>query len=95
MLLAIQIQELRNRDILVKCRSVYMYSDKTLMLNNGVEVPRIQLGTWLINNDDVRKVIRQAINVGYRAFDTAKTMAMKVVWEKVFGTLMLSIVIFF
>lgn len=49
-----------------------MYSDKTLMLNNGVEVPRIQLGTWLINNDDVRKVIRQAINVGYRAFDTAK-----------------------
>ena len=45
-----------------------MYSDKTLMLNNGmlnngVEVPRIQLGTWLINNDDVRKVIRQAINV--------------------------------
>lgn len=35
-----------------------MYSDKTLMLNNGVEVPRIQLGTWLINNDDVRKVIR-------------------------------------
>lgn len=49
-----------------------MYSDKTLMLNNGVEVPQIQLGTWLINNDDVRKVIRQAINVGYRAFDTAK-----------------------
>ena len=49
-----------------------MYSDKILMLNNGVEVPRIQLGTWLINNDDVRKVIRQAINVGYRAFDTAK-----------------------
>lgn len=49
-----------------------MYSDKTLMLNNGVEVPRNQLGTWLINNDDIRKVIRQAINVGYRAFDTAK-----------------------
>ena len=48
-----------------------MYSDKTLMLNNGVEVPQIQLGTWLINNDDVRKVIRQAINVGYRAFDPA------------------------
>lgn len=42
------------------------------MLNNGVEIPQIQLGTWLINNDDVRKVIRQAINVGYRAFDTAK-----------------------
>ncbi len=39
-----------------------MYSDKTLMLNNGVEVPRIQLGTWLINNDDVRKVIDDALD---------------------------------
>lgn len=35
-------------------------------------MPQIQLGTWLINNDDVRKTIRQAIEVGYRAFDTAK-----------------------
>ncbi|ANZ55309.1 aldo/keto reductase [Lactobacillus helveticus] len=45
---------------------------KTLTLNNGVEIPQIQLGTWLINNDDVRKVVRQAIGVGYRSFDTAK-----------------------
>ncbi|ALJ23696.1 2,5-diketo-D-gluconic acid reductase [Lactobacillus gallinarum] len=44
---------------------------KTLTLNNGVEIPRIQLGTWLINNDDVRKVVYQAIGVGYRSFDTA------------------------
>lgn len=27
---------------------------------------------WLINNDDVKKVVRQAISVGYRAFDTAR-----------------------
>ncbi|PXZ17654.1 aldo/keto reductase family protein [Lactobacillus helveticus] len=45
---------------------------KTLTLNNRVEIPQIQLGTWLINNDDVRKVVRQAIGVGYRSFDTAK-----------------------
>lgn len=49
-----------------------MYSDKTITLNNGIKMPQIQLGTWLINNDDVRKTIRQAIEVGYRAFDTAK-----------------------
>lgn len=49
-----------------------MYADKTITLNNGIEMPQIQLGTWLINNDDVKKVIRQAIDVGYRAFDTAK-----------------------
>lgn len=45
---------------------------KTLTLNNGVGIPQIQLGTWLINNDDVRKVVRQATGVGYRSFDTAK-----------------------
>ena len=45
---------------------------KTLTLNNRVEIPQIQLGTWLINNDDVRKVVCQAIGVGYRSFDTAK-----------------------
>ena len=60
MLLAIQIQELRNGDILVKCIGIYMYSDKTLTLNNGIKISQIQLGTWLINNDDVKKVVRQA-----------------------------------
>ena len=49
-----------------------MYSDKTLTLNNGIKIPQIQLGTWLINNDDVKKVVRQAISVGYCAFDTAR-----------------------
>ncbi|MCI1910322.1 MAG: aldo/keto reductase [Lactobacillus amylovorus] len=49
-----------------------MYSDKTLTLNNGIKIPQIQLGTWLINNDDVKKVVRQAISVGYRVFDTAR-----------------------
>ena len=49
-----------------------MYSDKTLTLNNGIKISQIQLGTWLINNDDVKKVVRQAISIGYRAFDTAR-----------------------
>ena len=49
-----------------------MYSDKTLTLNNGIKISQIQLGTWLINNDDVKKVVHQAISVGYRAFDTAR-----------------------
>jgi len=37
-----------------------MYSDKTLTLNNGIKISQIQLGTWLINNDDVKKVVHQA-----------------------------------
>lgn len=49
-----------------------MYSDTTLTLNNGVEIPRVQLGTWLLNNDEVKKSIQTAVSVGYRAFDTAR-----------------------
>lgn len=41
-----------------------MYSDKTLTLNNGIKISQIQLGTWLINNDDVKKLyVRQLVLV--------------------------------
>ena len=46
-----------------------MYSDKTLTLNNGIKISQIQLGTWLINNDDAKKLY---VRHGYRAFDTAR-----------------------
>ncbi len=49
-----------------------MYSDSVLTLNNEVEIPRVQMGTWLINNDNVKKVVQRAISVDYRGFDTAK-----------------------
>lgn len=68
---------------------------KILTLNNGVEIPQIQLETGLINNDDVRKTVRQAIDVGYRAFDTTKDYGMKGESVKVFGTPILNVVIYF
>lgn len=49
-----------------------MYSETTLTLNNGVKIPRVQMGTWLLDNDEVRKIVRQGIMEGYRAFDTAR-----------------------
>lgn len=49
-----------------------MYADSTLTLNNGVKIPRVQMGTWLMDNDEVKKAVRQAITVGYKAFDTAR-----------------------
>ncbi|MCT3612997.1 aldo/keto reductase family protein, partial [Lactobacillus acidophilus] len=49
-----------------------MCFNKSVILNNGEKIPQIQLGTWLINNDEVNKVVRQAVNIGYRGFDTAK-----------------------
>ena len=41
-------------------------------LNNGVEIPDVGLGTWLIDNDKVADVIKNAVSVGYRHIDTAQ-----------------------
>ena len=43
-----------------------------MRLNNGVRIPMVGLGTWLINNDKVDQVIKDAINLGYRHIDTAQ-----------------------
>ena len=41
-------------------------------LNNGLEIPSIGLGTWLIDNDKVADVIKRAVEIGYRHIDTAQ-----------------------
>ena len=41
-------------------------------LNNGIEIPGIGLGTWLIDNDKVADTIKNAVSVGYRHIDTAQ-----------------------
>lgn len=43
-----------------------------MRLNNGKEIPMIGLGTWLINNDKVDQVIKDAVSLGYRHIDTAQ-----------------------
>ena len=42
-----------------------------LKLNNGVEMPQVGLGTYLIPNQELEKTIATAIDLGYRKFDTA------------------------
>ena len=44
---------------------------KHLILNNGVEMPQIGLGTFLIPNEKIEEIIGKAYELGYRAFDTA------------------------
>ena len=41
-------------------------------LNNGVKIPKLGLGTWLIDNKKVVDVVKSAIEVGYRHIDTAQ-----------------------
>lgn len=42
-----------------------------IKLNNGVEMPQLGLGTFLIPNDKMTETIRMAYELGYRQFDTA------------------------
>lgn len=49
--------------------------DKTITLSNGIEIPQLALGTWLIDDDEVANVIKNAVDVGYRHFDTAQAYA--------------------
>ena len=41
-------------------------------LSNGVEIPKIGLGTWFIGNDEVAKTVKKAVELGYRHIDTAQ-----------------------
>lgn len=44
---------------------------KTVVLNNGVEMPRVGFGTAYLPNDKIPEIIRHAFDAGFRKFDTA------------------------
>ena len=46
--------------------------NKTITLANGVVVPQLALGTWLIDNSKAADAVRAAVNMGYRHIDTAQ-----------------------
>ena len=41
-------------------------------LNNGIEIPKLGLGTWLIEDKDAVQAVKDAVNIGYRHIDTAQ-----------------------
>ncbi len=49
--------------------------NKTITLSNGVVVPQLALGTWLIDNSKVSDAVKAAITLGYRHIDTAQAYA--------------------
>lgn len=46
-----------------------------LTLPNGIKVPQLALGTWLIDDDNASDAVRAALDIGYRQIDTAQAYA--------------------
>lgn len=49
-----------------------MTLNTTFPLNNGIEIPQLALGTWLIDDAEVAAAVSAAIEIGYRHIDTAQ-----------------------
>jgi 2,5-diketo-D-gluconate reductase A len=43
----------------------------TLKLNSGTEIPQLGLGTARVPDEEIRRIVAQAIGLGYRLIDTA------------------------
>ncbi len=49
-----------------------MILQETFTLSNGVEIPKLGLGTWFISDADVVQAVQDAVKLGYRHIDTAQ-----------------------
>ena len=49
-----------------------MILEETYTLANGVELPKLGLGTWFIDDDRAAQAVRDAVELGYRLIDTAQ-----------------------
>lgn len=52
-----------------------MIAQETFTLTNGVTIPKLGFGTWMIPDGDVADLVQQAIAIGYRHIDTAQAYA--------------------
>jgi len=46
--------------------------NESYTLSNGIEIPKLGLGTWFIDDDKATGAVLAAVGVGYRNFDTAQ-----------------------
>lgn len=49
-----------------------MILEEKFKLSNGVEIPKLGLGTWFISNEDAVQAVKDAAKIGYRHIDTAQ-----------------------
>ncbi|MCG7201517.1 aldo/keto reductase [Marinobacter pelagius] len=49
-----------------------MIVEETYTLSNGVEIPKLGLGTWMIEGESATQAVKDAISIGYRHIDSAQ-----------------------
>ena len=49
-----------------------MILEETYTLSNGLEIPKLGLGTWMIDNQQTVEAVKAAARIGYRHIDTAQ-----------------------
>lgn len=49
-----------------------MILNETYTLPNDVKIPKLGLGTWMIDDSDVAEAVKKAVELGYRHIDTAQ-----------------------
>lgn len=49
-----------------------MILNETYTLSGGIEIPRLGLGTWFIEDPNAARAVKDAIAIGYRNIDTAQ-----------------------
>ena len=45
--------------------------EDTYYLNNGYPMPKVGLGVYKITDEEMENAVSSALDIGYRAFDTA------------------------
>jgi len=49
-----------------------MILEEKYTLPNGIDIPKLGLGTWFISNENARQAVKDAAEIGYRHIDTAQ-----------------------
>jgi diketogulonate reductase-like aldo/keto reductase len=49
-----------------------MILEETYTLSNGIEIPKLGLGSWFIDNANAASAVKEAAKIGYRHIDTAQ-----------------------
>ena len=55
-----------------KLQQVNEMFDRSIVLNNGVKIPQLGLGTWFIDDDKAADAVKAAVEIGYRHIDIAQ-----------------------